>query len=34
MNIFYYMYLVLEEFFENIHPQLNPQFFDDYNEKE
>jgi hypothetical protein len=34
MNIFYYMYLVLKDFFETIHPQLNPQFFDEDNGKE
>jgi hypothetical protein len=31
MEIFYYMYLFLEEFFETIYPQLNPDFFDEDN---
>jgi hypothetical protein len=27
------MYLFLEEFFENIYPQMNPHFFDEDNGK-
>ena len=28
MEIFYYIYMTFKDFFESIHPQLNPDFFD------
>ena len=31
MEIFYYMYTIFKDFFEIIHPQMNPHFFDKNN---